>query len=383
MRQKKPYPDFPLFPHATGQWAKKVRGKLHYFGTDPDAALAKWLADKDHLLAGRARPLHPDGVTLRELVNRYLTAKKALVDTGELSPRTWGGYYATCEGMLAALGKARPVADLTGEDFEKFRAALARRLGPVGLGNEIQRVRTVFKYAFDEALVEKPVRFGSTFKKPNRKTVRKARHAAGPRLIEADDLRELVEAAGVQMRAMILLGINAGFGQTDVANLPLAALDLDRGWVDYPREKTAIRRRVPLWEETVAALREAIGQRPAPATADSRGLVFVTSRGLRWLRVKPKTDGQGLDKAGVVSDAVTPEFKRLLRGAGLYRKGLGFYALRHTFRTVADASKDQPAIDHVMGHVRDDMASLYRERIDDDRLEAVVYVVRDWLWPGN
>jgi hypothetical protein len=41
-KAEKPYPDFPLFLHQTGQWAKKVRGKLHYFGTD--AALAKYMA---------------------------------------------------------------------------------------------------------------------------------------------------------------------------------------------------------------------------------------------------------------------------------------------------------------------------------------------------
>ncbi len=55
-KPSKPSPDFPLFPHKTGYWAKKVRQKLYYFGKvsdDPDGTLAlqKWLARKDELIA--------------------------------------------------------------------------------------------------------------------------------------------------------------------------------------------------------------------------------------------------------------------------------------------------------------------------------------------
>jgi len=383
VKRPKPYPDFPLVLHKTGQWAKKVRGKRLYFGTDPDRALTKWLEQKDALLAGRTPRAHHDGLTVRDLCNRFLTAKKTLLDTGELSPRTWSDYYTTCEGLVDHLGKARPVADLAGDDFEKLRATLAKTRGPISLGNEIQRVRTVLKFAWDESLIPAPVRFGSTFKKPSRKTVRRAKHAAGPRTIEAPELRKLIDAAGVPLKAMILLGINCGFGQTDVASLPLDALDLDRGWIDFPRIKTAIPRRCPLWPETVAAIRAAIEARPEPKGDADVGLVFVTKYGRRWVRMKAHQDENGAEKAGVVSDAVRLEFGKLLAALGMKRKGLGFYGLRHTFRTVADGAKDQPAADFLMGHVSDSMASVYRDRVEDDRLKAVTDTVRTWLWPDR
>ena len=32
-KPRKPSPSFPLTPHNNGQWCKKIRGKIHFFGT--------------------------------------------------------------------------------------------------------------------------------------------------------------------------------------------------------------------------------------------------------------------------------------------------------------------------------------------------------------
>jgi hypothetical protein len=46
-------------------------------------------------------------------------------------------------------------------------------------------------------------------------------------------------------------------------------------------------------------------------------------------------------------------------------------AERHTFETIGGESRDQVAVNHIMGHADNSMAGVYRERIQR-RLRAVV-----------
>jgi integrase len=370
-KPSKPYEDFPLFAHKNGQWAKKIRGKLHYFGlwADWQKALRTYQEQKDDLHAGR-RPRRSGDTrpTIRDLFNQFLTTKKLSLDASEITARTFADYKATCDRLAAVFDLNRPVEDLAADDFEQLRARLTKSWGPVALGNEIQRVRVVFKYAYDNGLIDHPIRYGQGFKRPSRKTLRLARAAKGARMFEAGQLRKMIDRAGQPLRAMLLLGINCGFGNTDVGRLPLAAVNLEAGWIDFPRPKTGIPRRCPLWPETVAALREALDKRPAPKREADAEMVFITKYGTSWAKE-------------TCDNPVSKETAKLLAELKLARKGLNFYALRHAFETIAGESRDQVAVDHIMGHVRNDMASVYRERISDERLKAVTDHVRAWLFP--
>jgi len=112
------------------------------------------------------------------------------------------------------------------------------------------------KFAIDSGLTERAIRYGQSFAKPSRKTVRIARAKQGRRIFEADELRRIIDSATLPLRAMILLGINGGLGQSDIAGLPKTPIDYKGGWLDYPRPKTGIGRCVPMWPKTATALRE-------------------------------------------------------------------------------------------------------------------------------
>lgn len=363
LKPKKPFKDFPLFPHANGQWAKKIKGKLYYFGLweEPDAALKRW---QDHL-AGRTRV---EDITVKGLCNAFMTDRKHRLDAGDIVQRSYRDYYDTCERLLRHLDGNKQVDDLRPEDFTELRAKYAKDWAPGTVGNEVQRVRVIFNFAYESSLVDRPVRFGPTFKKPSKKVMRKARNEKGPRMFEAVDLRRIIDSATNPMKAMVLLGINCGFGNADCANLPTAAIDLVGGWIEFPRPKTGINRRCPLWPETIDALRDAFANRKTPKDESNNGLAFITKYGGPW------------SVADSRRNPISAEFRKLIMSMDLYRPGLSFYALRHMFETFGGESRDQVAVDHIMGHVDNSMAATYRERISDERLTAVTQHVRKWLY---
>jgi integrase len=362
--------DFPLSIHkGTGRWCKKVRQRTVYFGSVQDdptgqAALERWLEQKDALLAGRKPTTKPTGCTIESLCNAFMDSKQLLADSGELAPRSLDDYHRIAKLVAAQFGKWRSVDDLTPADFEQLRAKLAKRLSHASVGDTVNRIRVLFNYGYNAGLLERPVRFGLTFKRPKARLLRLERSRKGSRMFEAAEIRALLQACrNPKLRAMILLGVNAGLGNTDCGSLELRHIDLDSLWMNYPRPKTGVDRRAYLWPETAEALREVI------ATRADDGLVFVTNR------------GNSFNKE-IADNPIAKEFGKLMRSAGIDRPGVGFYGLRRTFETIGGDTADQVAVDYIMGHApaNDDMAAVYRQRINDERLQAVATHVRSWLF---
>jgi integrase len=385
---------FPLTPHdATKRWLKKLKTphgwKIFYFGplNDWQSARDRYDAEKKDLINGRTPTArNKDGLTLLDLINRFLHYKRSLVGNDELTMRSWYDQHQCGQRVMQVLGEDALVEELGPDDFEKLRIDYGRTWNAVTIKKQIILARAFFNYAFKMALIDKPIRFGPAFDIPKKQTLKtakvKKKHQCGKRMFERDELRKIIDGCPQPMKSMVLLAINGGLHNRDVATLPLDVLDLEQGVIDFERGKTGAERIVPLWPLTTASIKEWLVIRPEPKDPEDAGLVFLTKQRLPWYRDGRWVEG---DKGGAVvkgiDNPVAKSFRIVLNNLGIKGKQKNFLALRHTFRTKARDARDREAVDFIMGHLDQSMAEHYLEdRLDVERLRAVTDHVHDWLF---
>jgi hypothetical protein len=82
---------FPLTLHRTGQYCKKIKGKIHYFGTDKKKALEKYLAQATYLHGAQSlvKKTSNDKMTLKQLCDLYLHYHNSRVLVGAITAKRY------------------------------------------------------------------------------------------------------------------------------------------------------------------------------------------------------------------------------------------------------------------------------------------------------
>lgn len=341
----------------------------------------------------RPAVVDPGSVALVDLCNAFLTVKLERRRTGLMDARSYDRYEKFLGEFCAAVGKTREAKDIGPADFAKFAKTIAH-LGPHRRKDYILVVRGLFKWAAKPPARLPLPEYGDAFALPSkvefRREKKRRREEHGLLLFTPEEIRQQLDGTTIvrggtskplpirpsaALRAMILLGINCAFGNTDIARLPLSMLDEIRtGWLNYGRHKTGADRRVWLWPETVAAIERYLKVRPKPAKSEYAKLMFLTSGGKPYVRYALTADGDFRDKR----DKIAERYGIYLRRLGQARHGRGYYSLRRTARTIAAETGQELAIDLILGHADDsgDMARVYTQVVLDEKIKLVCEHIR-------
>ena len=343
---------FPLTLHPSGQYCKKIKGKIYYFGSNKKQAIQKY-RDQSTYLHGcqedEQQKSTDNSMTLKRLCGMYLKYQFSKVQANDLTAAHHNEQIGSLKKLTAFLGQNRKIKDISTLDLQNYKRSLQKSNVSVHRVNlHISILKALFHWARKNDIIENI---------PNIDAVSRGKIVHQERFtFDSEQITKLLSAADVKMRAMIWLGLNCGFGCTDCSDLEWINLDLANARVKLPRRKTGILRDLPLWPETVGAL-EKIHR--------TGKLVFYTSRGNPYIQTLLKPDGNGNGKYTTLN-TITTRFSRLIKKSCLdVPKGTGFYTLRRTAATIAARSGDPFAVQRLLGHADLQMATRYVQNVSE------------------
>jgi len=357
MPRSRPSSDPISFHRPTGQFYVTRGGGRIYLGADRDTAIERY-----HRLAlGLAEVPKQDAtgpISAKELANRFVASQQANWRSPDTTMR---GYLDWLKRFLEDHPRLQ-AEEFTVEMFAAWKLSLRRReYAPGSINHFLNAVRAIFRFAEETELLQRVPRL-SRVKNENRPRPEEAERP----LYTASQIQELIQAATTQMRLMILLGLNCGFGPKDLQDLTWGHFQEDR--VTLPRSKTGVRQTFLLWEatrETRKALRIArqelitrLAKRGRERTDE--GHVFMTKYWRPWCK-----------------DAISLGFRRLCIQARI--PCYGFYRLRHCAST-AVASVAMPHVQRkFMRHTQVQQQVTYTHLADAEVDDAITRIERKLL----
>ena len=199
----------------------------------------------------------------------------SVTESGQLSVSEFDTIRRCLHAFRDHVGKANPVDSLDADRWEGWWSHLVSQ----SISVEYKKKRLRIARTFVAWLAEK----GLNPAPPNLHS-RRHRFGGGAKsipTIPVEDVRSLVEPSPGQLKLHLLLMLNCGMTQVDIADLQPGEVDWDRGRIARKRSKTAAHEHVPtveypLWPNTRGLLRQ-FGLRDGERA-------LLTESGRPWLR---------------------------------------------------------------------------------------------------
>lgn len=336
-------------------WYKRVAGVVRWI-CSASAAPTGDLADQ--IFEERFYDLNQpakssSNMSVEEMFEQLATRKLEQAKAGTMSMRTVRDYADAGARFVEAVGEVQ-AARAEPRHFTAFARAIGH-YAPSRRSKLVIIVRGAFQWAFEGGMISRLPDFGPDLHGPSKADFRRHKAKRGVLLYSKEEIRKLLGQAGAQLKAMILLALNGGMGNTDLSSIPKAGIDLEAALLRFARGKTGIDRLIPLWPECVLEIRPLLklpGER-----------LFLHPSGLPWVAEESSN-----------RDRLALAFTELCTRAKVPNRG--FYTLRRTHRTYADEVGDQRAAAAIMGHDTGDVGGIYVQRISLERLKAITEHVR-------
>ena len=191
-KRKKRSDKFPLTLHPTGQYCKKVRGKLYYFGTDKQQALQRYLEQAAYLHTGKGSrsKLANDSLSVKMACNLYLDHQESRVTIGEIKSRHFYDQTRLLRDFVKFLGPNRVVSNISTIDLQNYRRKLIKAGKKANtINNHIAAFKAMYNWALDNEII------GTA---PNLKAIKKTTAAKEEKPIFGESqIQDLLEHANM------------------------------------------------------------------------------------------------------------------------------------------------------------------------------------------
>lgn len=380
--------------HRNGQFycTKRIFGikKFFYFGKDEEAAKTAFLDALPDIVMGRqpetTRPISQ--VTVLELTDRFIVAQEERFRAGDIGIRQFDDLRNAAMVFRDWAQEQRPVDEIP--PLEGLRTSLKSKMRLSSFNRYITGIRKMLRWGYKRKphpLLAVALHEDDALSKAKNKHVKRERREIeaeqGKPIFSPEEVRALLlrcnEIEEWNMMTFILLGINAGMGQSHISELIASAINPETRYVDWVRTKTEELFQVVLWPITVEAINKTIANRASAAKKEFGGLLFRTRLGFPWVQVYYKEENGVIGRVAP-NDEIGKRFREIEKtvkvGSKLiHREGRSFYALRRTFATLANDVPDKDSIRRIMGHALQGMDPHYVRQIPIERLEAVTNYV--------